>query len=400
MGVAVAVVETAAEAAALAEALADRRAWPAPAHYARGAAAWLPRGDFGPAALEARCAGDARLRALRVTAQTSTSTFTGDEVRRRDVDAKLSSVLSLNAAGGARDHWLRSAAGGAALFLAQAPLVAVRGGVRSRAPLADLFGAGARLAPALAEKSPVGAASHLWLSPNATSSAYHYDDDHNVLGVLHGSKAVWLMAPAAGRDALFPRPPWSASPHHCARDEPSGPPTVVLRAGEALLIPAGYYHAVASAPATCAINWWWPVSARRPCRRAAAAAAYLRRAPVGPRQTYLGRRALVAAAARAVRDALGGVGGADAEIRSAFKAGAGPLAAALAAAPLALGAATPRTCAALYALWEAAGGDALLDGAPGGRDAAVARLRAGRDAFSRRAYGRLARRLLRRYRPP
>ena len=38
--------------------------------------------------------------------------------------------------------------------------------------------------------------------------------------------------------------------------------TVTLAPGDALLIPAGWVHAVASAPATVAVNaWWWPARA-------------------------------------------------------------------------------------------------------------------------------------------
>ena len=234
------VIRTAAEATALAAALRDKRAWPAPTLFRRGASPWLPAGAFDPATLEARCGACAALRDLRVEAQTSArGVFSGDEAARRDVDVRLASILSLAAARGRADHWLRAATA-RAFYVAQAPLLRRAGGVLTAAPLAALLGDAAPPTPPPFAAHDV--ALHLWLSPGATVAAPHYDDDHNVLAVLHGAKTVRLLSPAAGAAALDPLPPWAAAPHHCraAAAFPDDAPAVALRAGEALLIPAGW----------------------------------------------------------------------------------------------------------------------------------------------------------------
>ena len=173
---------------------------------------------------------------------------------------KLTSVLSLLAARGDSKHWLREATDGAEYYLAQAPLYSITSeGLETRHALADLVlsSKGSPMPPWLR-----GAATlNLWLSPGPTSSAPHCDESHNVLTVLRGRKTVVLLPPSSGAD-LGALPAWSASPHHCSAssvemERHPAARTVIIGVGEALLIPAGWYHAVSSIPGTVAANCWW-----------------------------------------------------------------------------------------------------------------------------------------------
>ena len=394
-------VSTAAQLAALTRQLASQRRWPQPTKF-RGAP-WLDAfGDGSARALQQRCGQSESLRGLRVEAQVNETQgdYHGDEERRRDVAVKLASMLSLMEANGDATHWLREATDGAEYYLAQAPLWSVTSdGTETRGALAELV-LTQHPAKALPPWLRGAATLNLWLSPGATSSAPHCDESHNVLTVLAGRKTVLLLPPACGA-SLGAFPAWSESPHHCRASSAAAArhpraETVVLDRDEALLIPAGWYHAVASRPGTVAANCWWPP--HLPCRRqeAIAALAFRRR---GPRLAFLARRALIRRQRRAITTALGGGalryfadGGLDALLRAAA-ADPARWRRKLAAAP-------PAACAALYILWtrEADGACEPLLGvfAPGERGAALARLRRGRDVFARAVFGTLRRRLLRR----
>ena len=397
--------------------------WPTPTHFSRAAAAAWTAGLHGavdPAALCARCESSEALRRLRVDAQASgTGVYSGDEARRRDVSVKLASLLSLVAAGGAPDHWLAAAAG-ARLYLAQAPLFVDGADGVDAAPLAGLVVAdGSRAGDALPPFVPrrAGAACHLWLAPGAVASAPHCDEDHNVLTVLRGRKTVALAPPRSGGVLCAAAPPWAAAPNHGARHLGDAP-RIALGAGEALLLPAGWYHAVESEPGTVAVNAWWrPRKDARAGSRVDAAARALRKAGrEDPRRDFFDRRALVGLCAARRRRDLGAPASrgdrararfsrfarcVDGALRAAFGLGAGPPLAGLAALPdgalaAALATAGPRAAAALAALWDrdADACDALLGrlGAEA-RERAKARLRRGRDAFARASGRRLLRRL-------
>ena len=101
--------------------------------------------------------------------------------------------------------------------------------------------------------------ANLWMSPRATTSALHTDDEDNLLCVLRGRKVVALVAPGAARH-LRPAPEGT----HCEADvfTAGGAPTaagarfVEARAGDVVLIAKGVWHAVRSDAGTVAINFW------------------------------------------------------------------------------------------------------------------------------------------------
>ena len=253
-------VSTAAQLETLTQHLKHRK-WPEPTKFRNPP--WLAAfADCTSQSLQHRCSTNETLKTLRVEAQIKASEgdYHGDEDRRRDVAVKLSSILSLLEAQGSEKHWLREATDGAEYYLAQAPLYAITSeGNETRHALADLVlsSKGSPMPPWLAGSATL----NLWLSPGATSSAPHCDESHNVLTVLRGRKTVVLLPPSSGAD-LGALPAWSASPHHCSAssvemERHPAARTVIIGVGEALLIPAGWYHAVSSIPGTVAANCWW-----------------------------------------------------------------------------------------------------------------------------------------------
>ena len=387
-------VSTAAQLTTLTQHLKHRK-WPEPTKFR--SPPWLAAfADCTSQSLQQRCTTNENLRSLRVEAQVKErdGDYHGDEDRRRDVSIKLTSVLSLLEAHGDAKHWLREATDGAEYYLAQAPLYSITSeGKETRHALADLVlsSKGSPMPPWLAGSSTL----NLWLSPGPTSSAPHCDESHNILTVLSGRKTVVLLPPSSGAD-LGALPAWSASPHHCqcSSEEAARHPhavTVTIDVGEALLIPAGWYHAVSSIPGTVAANCWWPPALM--CRSQKALAMKAFRKNNRPQLAFFARRALIRRQRSAVTKAAG-------ELRLA------DLLRAASTYPTRwrrrLETAPPAACAALYALWtrEADGAcDELLEVfAPEERGAVVKRLRRGRDKFALAVFRKLCRRLRRRSR--
>ena len=163
------------------------------------------------------------------------------------------------------DRFLGAAEGGGFLYLAQGLIRKKRGGAaegvaddeeEELADLQSVVPAWPLAAPA--SPPPRGASVQLWMSPQATTAALHFDGDDNLLCVLRGRKRVALVAPA---DAARLQPPPEG--HHCECDVWRGAPlgvradVVDVVAGDVLAIPRGWWHSVQSDPGTVALNYWY-----------------------------------------------------------------------------------------------------------------------------------------------
>ena len=117
---------------------------------------------------------------------------------------------------------------------------------------------------------------NLWMNNTPSTSSLHYDPQHNLLCVIVGSKRVRLWPPVC-TPLLHPFSAFGESPNHStltdlgASDALAAATSlaerkggryfeVQLAAGDALLIPAGWWHLVRSQARTVAINYWWPAS--------------------------------------------------------------------------------------------------------------------------------------------
>lgn len=111
---------------------------------------------------------------------------------------------------------------------------------------------------------------NLWMNNAQSRSNTHYDPHHNLLCIVAGCKQVVLWPPSAG-PLLYPMPIYGEASNHSsvALDSPDfsihprfqsafdHSQKVVLRAGDALFIPEGWFHQVDSDELTIALNFWW-----------------------------------------------------------------------------------------------------------------------------------------------
>lgn len=162
-------------------------------------------------------------------------------------------------------HLQAGAASDGQLYLAQAPLNS------SLAPLlCDL--------PTPAALQGVQLQStNLWMNGGPSTSSLHYDPQHNLLCVVCGFKRVQLWPPACTR-LLQPFSIYGESSNHstlknlhgCAELDAAAKFSggrhfdIRLGAGDALYIPAGWWHLVHSDARTLAVNYWWPVAQTGP----------------------------------------------------------------------------------------------------------------------------------------
>ncbi len=109
---------------------------------------------------------------------------------------------------------------------------------------------------------------NLWLSPGGTTSVLHYDNLHNMLVVVSGEKHLKLFAPEF-EDEVYLYPANTAMPH-VSRVDVDNPDLVrfprLARAqylscrlgpGDALYLPAYWFHHVKTPDPSVAVNFWW-----------------------------------------------------------------------------------------------------------------------------------------------
>lgn len=104
---------------------------------------------------------------------------------------------------------------------------------------------------------------NLWMNIyDHTRSAIHYDGNHNLLCVQQGSKTVALISPEH-TSKLQPYSAYCGTPNHthlswdALRDLRDVVIELVVKEGEALFIPEGWWHQVTSSSCTLAINFWF-----------------------------------------------------------------------------------------------------------------------------------------------
>jgi hypothetical protein len=109
---------------------------------------------------------------------------------------------------------------------------------------------------------------NLWLAASSTITPLHYDDSHNLFAQVSGSKTFYLFPPE-DLEALYPGPLNTGAQHVSGVDlfDPdfSQHPLAAsltcmdatVNAGEALVLPAFWWHQVASHDLSVSVNFWW-----------------------------------------------------------------------------------------------------------------------------------------------
>lgn len=115
-----------------------------------------------------------------------------------------------------------------------------------------------------------------------TTTPIHRELPDNIFTVFYGAKEVVLFSPSDSRN-LYGFGPFSGVPHlsavdprqydadHYPRLQHSKPLRCHVRAGDALLIPRGWWHAVHTVEPSIALGSWWAVGAWSLLPRAATA---------------------------------------------------------------------------------------------------------------------------------
>ena len=108
---------------------------------------------------------------------------------------------------------------------------------------------------------------NLWMCGKARerlTSTLHYDGHNNILVCISGSKTVTLFPPDHRGCLAALQPVFAPSSNHCRQLEKATKPSwnggkaVVIKPGDCLFIPEGWFHQVTSEPHTIAVNMWWP----------------------------------------------------------------------------------------------------------------------------------------------
>lgn len=111
-------------------------------------------------------------------------------------------------------------------------------------------------------------AVNMWLAAPSTVTPLHYDDTHNLFAQISGSKTFYLFPPES-LGALYPGPLNTGAQHVSSVDlfhpDLARHPLAVslsyrkvtVHAGEALLLPAFWWHQVVSGGVSVSLNYWW-----------------------------------------------------------------------------------------------------------------------------------------------
>ena len=207
----------------------------------------------------------ARLRDSQIgVAAAADAVYSGDPKRQDSIMMKWSSFVELV------DMWDRRGSGeghfthglGLHFYLAQTPISSGGAEAGDAEPLLEHLRRDIATPP-FAEGLPGFRLfqCNLWMGTSASSSAVHFDSNHNLLCCIKGAKTV-LLYPPDDTAHLAPEPVFTAAYHHAGMRTGSDAPRggmrrAVVRSGEALFIPEGWWHSVESSPATIAVNIWW-----------------------------------------------------------------------------------------------------------------------------------------------
>lgn len=191
--------------------------------------------------------------------------FYGDVLRRDHLRMKISSFADAFSARVKREsHWMHDV--GLNLYLSQATLYSSD---MIKAPV-QVVGLKKQIEipPPLLKTDCFVSQINLWMNISTAHTGLHYDQYNNILVVLRGRKVVSLVSPQHLVSTSAAYLVGSGEANHSSASSayelvqsnklhPDHVQISVLHAGDALFIPEGWWHDVASDECSMAINYWF-----------------------------------------------------------------------------------------------------------------------------------------------
>ncbi|HLP35080.1 MAG TPA: cupin-like domain-containing protein [Amoebophilaceae bacterium] len=109
--------------------------------------------------------------------------------------------------------------------------------------------------------------TNLWIGPQGTKSKLHYDSDHNLFAQLYGKKLVTLINPDQSEKCYPINRTWYDGYSNIDVLNPDLETyplfndvvlfQTVLKPGDVLYIPQGWWHDIRSLTPSISVNFWW-----------------------------------------------------------------------------------------------------------------------------------------------
>uniref|UniRef100_K3W726 JmjC domain-containing protein n=1 Tax=Globisporangium ultimum (strain ATCC 200006 / CBS 805.95 / DAOM BR144) TaxID=431595 RepID=K3W726_GLOUD len=198
----------------------------------------------------------------------SSTFYSGEERSRQNVELKFGDfVLFYEASHAGQRHWLQDV-DDLEFYLCQCPIAVYRPDATCSQPVLPKIMDEFMLPESVASYSESLSQVNLWIAVHSSRTSLHYDAYRNILVVLYGRKVVTLYPPSETRN-LYAYPVHTKSTNHsqvnvAQPDLVKHPRFVnatsqrfIVNAGDALVIPEGWWHQVDSDAYTIAVNFWF-----------------------------------------------------------------------------------------------------------------------------------------------
>ncbi|RMX66863.1 hypothetical protein KXD40_001967 [Peronospora effusa] len=196
----------------------------------------------------------------------SSGCYYGNEKARQSINLKFGDFVDYyQAAFRKQSHWLQTV-DDLEFYLAQCPIAVLKPDSTCTKAILPAIMNDFRVPECLHEK-PVTQVN-LWMTVQPSRTTLHYDAYQNIVVVLYGRKTITLYSPS-DTAKMYPYPVHTKSVNHSQVDivqpdldkhprfSKASAQQFEVTAGDALVIPEGWWHKVDSDKFTIAVNYWW-----------------------------------------------------------------------------------------------------------------------------------------------
>ncbi|CAI5733386.1 unnamed protein product [Peronospora destructor] len=196
----------------------------------------------------------------------SSGCYYGNEKARQSIELKFGDFVDYyQAAFRKQSHWLQTV-DDLEFYLAQCPIAVPKPDTTCTKAILPAIMNDLCL-PECLHKKPVTQVN-LWMTVQPSRTTLHYDAYQNIVVVLYGRKTITLYSPS-DTAKMYPYPVHTKSVNHSQVDivQPdlekhscflkASAQQFEVAAGDALVIPEGWWHEVDSDKFTIAVNYWW-----------------------------------------------------------------------------------------------------------------------------------------------